>query len=246
MKKLVIIFFVWAVGLTAQAQEDKSKDIYIIELKGGSVIEAEVNDWVIGDYIDIKTRFKDSLILPVSELVKVVQKSTMRSRYLYQETGYYATAKAQFISGNDGARARHVNGVGVSFSAGKKWSRYLNLGVGVGYDRFIWESGENLVPIFVEYTAFLIPRNTSLFANVQTGYSLAFEDAEYLQIDAKGGFMLYPSLGLRLGTGETKFLLDVGYKFQNAEFTYRDAWSPTTREQRLTYKRLTIRFGILI
>lgn len=246
MKKIALIILAWVVSFTAQAQQETTSEIYIVELESGSKFEAEINEWIIGEYIDLKTEFNSNLIIPAENITKVIQKKTLESSYLYPEKGYYASAKGQFITGNEGQRARHVNGVGFSISGGKKWHRLLNLGVGIGYDRYIWKSGENLVPIFLEYTAFLNKRTTSLYVNVQSGYSLAFADWDYLQADAKGGFMVYPAAGLRMGSGQTKVLLDVGYKFQNAQFTYRDAWSPTTKEQTLTYRRLCLRLGILI
>ena len=121
------------------------------------------------------------------------------------------------------------------------------IGAGIGYDRYIFNSGEDMIPVFAEFTGYFQPKHASLFYNLQTGYSFASTDDVYLLSEAKGGLMVYPSLGIRFGTGNVKYTLDVGYKFQDAEFTYDEQWSiDQHRVQDVKFKRLTLRFGILL
>jgi len=247
----IIALILATAGINAQRYTlDDEASIVIVELTTGTVIEGEINEWKMGEYIDIKTAWSETLVLPSSSIKKVIQKSTIGidvlNTYRFRESGTYYSGKMQFITGNDGQRAREINGFGVSMSGGYRFNRLVGVGIGVGYDRFVWGTAENLIPIFVEYTSYFNAKNTSLFANVQTGYSLAFKDNDYLLTSAKGGFMIYPALGIRIGGGENQATFDVGYKFQNAAFTYRDSWSTTISEQRITYKRLTMRFGILL
>jgi len=239
------------IGINAQEQQSKATDRdVIVELITGTVIEGSINEWVMGEYIDLHTAWVENLVIPSSAIKKVIQKSTMavtrQQSYHFKDKGIYYSAKLQFIAGNEGQRAKSVNGLGMSFSAGHRYNRLIGVGAGIGYDRFIWNSGENFVPLFAEITSFFTPKNTSLFANIQAGYSFAFEDEEYLLTKAKGGFMVYPALGLTFGRYENKFTVDLGYKIQKAELTYRDSWSPASSEQRLTYRRLTFRIGILL
>ena len=235
-----------------QAQDLGSADDQkvIIYLKTGSVIEAEVIEWDFGNSITIKLPWGSQSVLLEKNIKKIIQKSTLDVSdhfYNYEEKGLYYSFKSQLITGNAGPRANGVFGLGVSLSAGKKLSRLFNVGGGIGYDRFIWDSGENVVPIFAEISGFFNRSNASVFYNIQSGYSLAFTDEDVLIVDAKGGFMIYPSIGLRFGKEKHKFTFDVGYKFQNAEFTYLDPWFGGNRyEQTLQYKRLSIRFGILL
>ncbi len=253
IRKLAIAILVLIVtSVTINAQENKLEEqrTVIVQLNNGTVIEGEVNSWVIGEYIDLKTLWTDNFVLPSSAIRKIIQKSAAgvinKNHYSFKEEGIYYSGKIQFIAGNEGQRAKAINGLGLSFSAGKRFNRFVSVGAGIGYDRFIWNSGENIIPIFLEYTSFLNPKNTSLFFNVQAGYGLAFKNEDFLLREAKGGPMLYPSLGLRLGRYENKFTVDLGYKFQKAELTYASSWSSDISIQRLTYKRLALRLGILL
>ncbi len=249
---LVIALLLFAYKSNAQEKSDDQINprAAIVHLKTGSSIEGEINEWIIGEYIDIKTAWRESIVLPDDIIAKVIQKSTLEVRanhaYRFKEEGLYYSFRAQLIKGNAGGRARNVYGIGSSASVGKRYSRWFSLGAGIGFDHYIWNSGENLIPLFLETSSFYGSKNTSLFTNVQAGYSLAFADETYQLIDAKGGLMLYPAVGVRFGRYDTKYTIDLGYKFQKAQFTYRNAWSTDRHEQRLLYKRLTLRFGILL
>jgi len=248
---IILALILTCVGINAQENtEQTDQREVVVELISGTIMEGTINEWIIEEYLDLRTAWSKSITIPANIIKKVIQKSTMdamsMNHYRFREKGIYYSAKAQFIAGNEGPRANAVNGIGASFSVGHRFNRFVCLGGGIGYDRFVWNSGENFVPLFLEYTSYLVPKNTSLYANVQAGYSLAFEDEDNLLISAKGGFMVYPAIGLRIGSLENKFTMDLGYKFQKAELTYADNWSPTRSEQRLTYKRLTFRIGILM
>ncbi len=254
MKKLSIILAALVLAIVGtNAQDlpiDSDQAVVIVELKNGTIIEAEVNSWVIGTYIDLKTTWNESIVLPSDAILKVQQKSALDFQkhhyYNFREKGIYYTGKIQLIVANKGERANKVNGLGFSFSSGYRFNRLVSVGGGIGYDRFIWNTAENFVPLFAEFSSYFIPRNSSLFTNIQAGYSLAIKDEDFGLTEAKGGLMFYPAIGMRLGSLENKFTIDVGYKFQRAALTYNDAFRRSTSEQRLTYKRLTVRIGILM
>jgi len=260
MKSLYLIVFLFSLAYPAMIQAQQAADTngiasetgeVLVELKSGSIVRGTINEWIIDEYLDLKTEWSQSMIFPSDKILKVTQVSALAlteviDSYQYEETGIYYSGKAQLITGNSGPRARSVYGLGASASAGYKFSRLINVGAGVGYDRYIWESGENLMPIFLEMTSFFNAKNTSLYASCQAGYSLAFKDDDYLLLSAKGGPMVYPTLGIRFGRYQTKYSVDLGYKFQKAEFTYGQQWNTDTADQRVTYKRLSLRFGIWI
>lgn len=247
---IALLLLTSIVSAQDESHENSDPKSVIVYMKSGSSIEGVINDWVIGEYIDIRTAWRESIVLPDASIEKIIQKSTLEIRanhaYRFKEQGIYYSFKAQLIKGNAGGRANNVYGVGSSVSIGKRYSRWFSVGAGLGFDNFIWNSGENLIPLFLETTSFYGSKNTSLFTNVQAGYSLAFADDTYLISEAKGGLMLYPAVGLRFGRYDTKYTLDLGYKFQKAQFTYRDSWTSDRHEQRLLYKRLSLRFGILL
>lgn len=228
------------------------KDV-ILKLKDGSQLEGEIIEWKEAEYIIIKTIWSPAMKFEMANVENVVQKSTLNYRsnkikpYNFIEKGIYFSARAQLITGNDGSRAYHRNGYGLSISGGYRFHRLFGVGVGTGFDQFIWDSGEEMIPIFAEVNGFLTSKLTTPFYNIQAGYSLALEDERYLQVDSEGGWMLYPSIGIRFGQHNVKYTIDMGYKFQKAKYSYQDPWTVTTiSDQTLTYKRLCLRFGILL
>lgn len=249
-----ILSIIWTVNISGQAVDSLANDkLVIVKMKDGSVIEGEVKLWEVGEFIVLKTAWDPDLTISGRLIKKVTQKSTLnqpakiKAPYVFKEQGWYSSYKIQYIRGNNGNRAANEYGYGFSASVGKRYSRLASVGIGVGYDKFIRYTGEQLVPVFLEFSSFFLPSNSTSFVNVQAGYSFAWKDQDYLLLEAKGGFMFYPSIGLRLGDGQIKYTLDIGYKFQKANFRYRDEWTPTSvSDQNLTFKRLTLRFGVLI
>ena len=235
-------------SLLAQEEGTSTASEVIIHLKSGTKVKGEVAEWKYGEYIIINMPWGSRMELPENQIKKIIQVGTNISNdvsYNFKEKGFYFSAKGQVITGNEGNRAKGVYGFGLSVSGGHRIHRLLGIGGGIGFDKYIWDSAEELIPLFAEISGYLTPSHTSIFYNIQTGYSFAQSDNDYLLLDAKGGFMIYPSIGIRFGKEVTKFTLDVGYKFQNAQFTYRDIWTATTRsEQDVLFKRLCIRFGI--
>lgn len=238
-------------NINAQDNNESNDDV-ILFLQSGSQIEGKVLEWIPGDKIVFLASWGSEITFEAEAVKKIVQKSSIgainKSLYNFRETGVYYSLKGNFITGNSGSRANAVNGIGFSASAGHRFNRFFSLGGGIGWDQYIWNSGEELIPLFAEVSGFFNQTNTSLMYNLQLGYSLALKDEDYLISHAKGGWMVYPSIGVRFGKNpNTKYFFDIGYKFQNAEYTYDDQWTFGTRsEQTLKYQRLTLRFGLLL
>ncbi len=256
MKKLTLIIALLSLFMntTVHGQEEVQVDNseVILYLKSGSRIEGKIISWEPNKSIQLSTTWGSVIRFDTRDVKKVIQKSTLaisvENPYNFKDQGIYYTVKGNFITGNPGNRAKSVNGIGFSMSAGHRFNRYLSVGAGLGWDQYVWNSGEELIPLFTEISGFLNESNSSLMYNLQVGYSIALKDQDYLMSYAKGGLMVYPSIGIRFGTNKTiKYTLDIGYKFQNAEFTYDDQWTFGTKsEQDLLYRRLTIRFGLLL
>ncbi len=251
IKVLTFLLVLFSVGqLSAQSEQVPDNRMAIIHLKNGNLVEGEIIDWNFGESITIKFPWGATTKFQQYEIKKITQKSAkanLQAPYSFKENGIYYNVRTHIIAGNDGQRANGVFGTGVSLSAGHRFNRWFSLGGGIGYDRFIWESGENLIPIFAEVTGFFNPKNTSLFYNLQSGYSFASTDEQYLLIEAKGGFMVYPNIGIRWGHESTSFLVSFGYKFQNAEFTYANPWNfGETSRHDILYKRMTLGFGVTL
>jgi hypothetical protein len=237
-----------SVGLLAQ---EADSELMVVYLKDGSKMEGYIQKWDYETKLYLKSTAGSIFEFPAKSVDKVVQKSLMALEtgpsYTFNEAGIYYAWRIQGLVGNNGGRFNDTPGYGFSFLAGYRTNRLLGVGIGVGYDKLVNDSGEEVIPVFAEFSGYLQPVNTSLYYSLGVGYSFARENRDLGIIDGKGGLLLYPAIGVRFGDGKLKYTMDLGYKFQKASFTYLDRWNPqTTHEQRLTYRRLTLRFGILI
>lgn len=251
MRIILILSLLLSPFLGLIAQDNTTEDMMVVYLKDGSQLEGYIQKWDYETTLYLKTKSGSIYEFPADKVDKVVQKTLINlqsvNTYSFNETGRYFHWRGQGLIGNDGQRAKETPGYGFSFLAGYRLNRFIGAGIGVGYDKFIDDSGEELIPIFAEFTGYALPQNTSFSYSLGVGYSLARTNADYGIIDAKGGLLIYPAVGVRFGSGTLKYTMDIGYKFQKANFTYLNPWDGQTRsEQRLTYKRLTLRFGILI
>lgn len=259
-----IIYTILLVVISYNVYAQKSGKIIVI-MKSGTIIEGESVLLNGNDFLTIKSKgIVDPIVINTKEILGTFVGKQIDKYWLNQESkglkflsqsvknnfkeiGLYITVKGQLIAANDGERANGVNGYGVSISAGHRFSRLLAVGGGIGYDQFIWDSGEEMIPLFAEVSGFFNNTPTSVFYNLQTGYSVALSDDDFFIANASGGLSIYPSIGIRLGRSETKMTLDIGYKIQNATYSYTDLWiNNTIREQELTYKRLALRLGVLL
>lgn len=252
MKYLIqftLCILMFSVGLSAQNSQE---ELMVIYLKDGSKIEGHIQKWDYETSLFLKTTGGSIFEFPANKVDRVVQKSLIdieskSDSYTFNETGQYFQWRGQAMVGNEGIRANDTPGYGFSFLAGYRLNRFIGAGLGVGYDKFIDDSGEEVIPIFAEFSGYAIPETTSFSYSLGLGYSIARDNSDFGIIDSKGGLLVYPAIGVRFGGGKIKYTMDLGYKFQKATFTYLNPWDGQTRsEQRLTYKRLTLRFGILI
>jgi len=251
LKYMILISIFLGPALSILAQSDTNEDLMVVYLKDGSKIEGYVTKWDYKTTLFLKTKGGSIYEFPADKVDKVVQRSlidvTSGSTYTFNESGLYFAWRGQGIIGNDGARQKETPGYGFSFLAGYRLNRFIGAGIGVGYDKFVNDTSEEVIPIFAEISGFGIPKNTSVSYSLGIGYSIARDNFDAGIVEAKGGLLVYPAIGLRFGEGKLKYTIDLGYKFQNASFTFRNAFEASTlHEQRLTYKRLTLRFGILI
>jgi len=245
MRHLFIICFLTTLGYLLNAQESISEEkLVTVKLTDGSVINGEIIEWNFGETLILKTKWNPNFKIPSYRIDKVIEKSAKGKTYNFKEEGLYFTFTNSFIRANPGLRANGSNGLGFSFSAGKKINRFLLLGAGAGFDHYIWNTGEKILPVFIEAQGFFQQTNESLFYKVQIGKGFAFTDEDYGITKANGGLMIHPSLGLRIGHNRVKTTFAVGYKFQNANFIYNDRWQ--RRDQDITFKRLTFSIGIII
>lgn len=257
INKILILLLVMSLSSSiAQGQNKKaSRDEVVVILKSGTEFSGYVKEWKVGEVITIETEAGNEYTFTGDSIDKILQMKLYEKSnnlkfgtpYNFKESGRYYSVRGSIIKGNNGDRRNEQAGLGISLLAGHRFNRFIGIGAGVGYDSYTLESGESVLPLFVEASGYTTPTHTSLSYSLAAGYGLAFTNEEYGIIDAKGGLMVHPSIGMRFGKKKLKYTLDLGYRFQKANFTFRDQWNGRSRfEQRLLYKRVTLRFGVLI
>ena len=243
-----------------------------VYLKDGSSFIGRIVAYQIGDTLELQLLSGDKLVVAPEQLEKVQQglidatayrvylrsaerkqsvktlkgdsTQTRNKPYAFRETGWYnATSIAMFNP--SGALSYHSWGVGAQTVVGYQLNRRIGAGLGIGIDTYDTERGETLYPVFAEVRSYLLARKISPYLLVQGGYGLAFKNTELGLNNAKGGLYLHPAIGYRLGgSAGVNVTLDLGVKFQDASFERTYPWGET-EERLLTYRRLTVRTGLV-
>ena len=250
MKKIIVVLILLSSALAsiyAQDNNPKIEKIVKVHLKDGSIISGALQSWTYEKEIVIVTegvtlRFPDG---KVKRVVEVEKHSKVRVPIEHRNSGLYYSAKAQILAGNEGNRAHHKVGYGITASVGYQWNQFLALGIGTGYRQIIWDSGEKMIPVFAEVRGYVSNNAIRPFYNIDIGYSFGLTDDELGLIKSEGGLLLYPSFGISFGRQNLKYSFDLGYMFQDNKVTYGNDFDDRIRTiQGLKYQRLTLRFGV--
>jgi len=126
---------------------------------------------------------------------------------------------------------------------GLQLNRRLSAGVTLGMD---WYKAALLNPIAGGVRYDLAGRkNVQLFGTLDAGYAFAWFHDDSEGFDTKGGLMVNPGLGIKVGKpGSAAFTLALTYKRQEAHVTKAPLWDQKERFEDRVYNRLVLRLGI--
>ncbi|MBC3783629.1 hypothetical protein [Spirosoma utsteinense] len=130
---------------------------------------------------------------------------------------------------------------------GVQLTRQLAVGGVVGID---WYRAALLMPVGagIRFDFVRHPRkNVRLFGMADAGYSLAWLHRGSTGYETKGGWMMNPGLGLRVGrplSSGSAFIMTVSYKRQEATVSKPIAGNDISRHESRVYNRLALRFGL--
>lgn len=227
----------------------------IVYMKNGSVFYGRIMEYTQGKELKIKLSTNGTIVtLKDRKVKKIIQgnvkepvyKKIKRTRkpYQFKEKGLY---NATYLTTNMGGSAFDATetdyGYGMQTSFGYQFHRLIGVGAGIGMDYYYKGSGENFMPVFGEVRGYLFPKNITPTYSFAAGYGFAFKDEDRNIIEADGGLMIHPAVGIRFGGDKNmNFTLDAGVKIQKGRFVFRN-WEVI--ENRMTYKRFVIRAGLL-
>ncbi|MFT2010436.1 hypothetical protein ACMA1I_17310 [Pontibacter sp. 13R65] len=154
------------------------------------------------------------------------------------EFGYlYGKVKNQFNN-----PPTYMAAPSVQLFNGYRAHRLFAIGGTVGFDFY-----DNILitPIALGIRGEVLNRRVSPIYSLDAGYGASFLSGKAFGERPDGGWMLNPALGFRVQTGnKAAFLFSAGYKQQRVEVESITGWGLRTN-QRITYKRLSLRLGFM-
>ena len=188
------------------------------------------------------------LILLAATLPAWAQETAFKKHYLNQtEVGIMmGRVKADPYAQQGGSGQEIVqnrNNLTLQMLNGIQYSPRLGLGVITGID---WYNSALINPIGAGLRYDLAGKKTTrLYASADAGYGFTWFHDDSEDYDTKGGLMLNPGLGLRIGKPDgAAFTLAFSYKHQEATVEKPPLWDQSSRVEDRNYNRFLIRLGV--
>ncbi len=218
----------------------------VVYLKDGSVFKGHITEWDQGNQLQIRIlggvelTFSDSVIKKVRQQFLSPRnfRSPYKKTYQFREEGLYNTLSFSFVMGSE-------LGFSLTYSIGHRFNRLLGVGVGIGIEDLEIDFASQIVPVFGEVRGYLSPKKRSAYYAMRLGYGFGIKNENWNVTKADGGIMINPEIGFRFGGSEdVNFYLGTGYRFQKSKYTREFPWNERVEVDKLTFKRLDLRFGI--
>lgn len=215
MKKISIIATLIVLVASMAAAQEVSTSKVKLHLNNGSIIYANLIDYIPDEMIKIQMengRIVDLKAPQVKKMIMLGHQDEPMSLYHFPKKKYVHTTRIGVTPGTSNV------GAGASYSLLRQIKPNLLVGVGLGVENFYASRGYNVYPLFVEGKKYLTNSIGSPFISIRFGGSLAFKEAEVGQIDASGGIYFNPVFGYRFGSNDLMFELFAGVKMQKMDY----------------------------
>lgn len=179
-----------------------------------------------------------------SKASDIYESGATKKQYSFKEKGGYNTTSlgANFAGGE----IETVVGLGFHHVSGYQFNRWMGAGLGFGVDAYSLNRTEMIIPLFAEARGYFNQKRFAPFYTMSLGYGFALKNEREGITEAKGGWMIHPAIGIRLGADKgLNTTLDLGYRFQAASFSRTFLFNGDTEVRDVTYQRLMLRMGIL-
>ncbi|MFN4146647.1 MAG: hypothetical protein ACK4GN_12545 [Runella sp.] len=120
----------------------------------------------------------------------------------------------------------------------------LAVGATVGVD---WYKTALLMPLAagVRYDLVKSQKNVSLFGSLDAGHSVSWLHTDATGFRTRGGMMLNPGVGLKIGLKSgSALVMSLSYKRQNARVTKPLWWNEIEKWEDRIYNRMALRLGV--
>jgi len=227
----------------AQKKSKKPKKWYneaTVELKNGSILKGELME-MSEDTVKIKIAGGSIFVYPQSKvkLVTMSEDRVFRPRsFKYRRTGLmYGLAATSNFANEDG-------GIGLSALVMHQYNNYLAAGASIGFHSFSVNNGVQTIPIQLQVSGNLSEKPVTPYYSMGLGYAFALGNTDFDILEAKGGLILHPALGIRFDfyNGST-MLMDFGYQIQNVQITSQRFNGINIDD--IQYRRFSVRLGLM-
>ena len=149
-------------------------------------------------------------------------------------------------NGNNGEQVENKTSLTIQTFNGVQVCPRLAVGGVVAVD---WYSAALIMPVGAGLRYDLAKpndKNVQVFVSADAGYGLNWLNKSSTNNDVKGGLMLNPGIGLRLGKpGKGAFVLSLSYKRQAVQAQKPLQFNDITRDESRVYNRLAVRLGVM-
>jgi hypothetical protein len=249
MKKSVLVLFALMSIVEITCGQKKNNDV--IYLKNGVVIHGQIIRSLLTGQVIFKKRDNNILVFEPAQFDSIRKTSKVVKKI---HPGYFNLTEAGILTGNS------ANSNKSPFSliniSGWQFKNQFSAGVGAGIE-FLKET---YLPVVADFRYSLNRQGANPFFGIQGGYSFAldkpngiysnllihtspeFNSGSNLEMNAKGGLLLNPCIGICTPLGGNMALtFSAGYRMMRNRYSRSDGYKID-----IDYNRLSLKIGLLI
>lgn len=265
--KKIILLAVYLLAFlpgTYSQQKDRVFDD-VLYLNNGSIIKGKIIYPQVGDTYRVKIFGGSIFAIPSADIDSIKKDSfIVRDRnpfnwynpngVNYRDKGFYYVIGLGWNIAEDGVRGlknRLLSEVNFSFNltAGKYINKYLNLGLGIGYDNY--QKG-TAIPLTLDVRGVPWNRPIQPFYYAKGGWSMGIDRTNIKGESFTPGWVYELGVGLKLNTATRhEFMFSAGFREQNVREEFSQwGWDPVNQidityniEGARLYRRLSVQFS---
>ncbi len=243
----LVLLTLFLIANTTFAQKTKNDVIY---LKNGSIINGQIISALPAGQVKIKTK-DNSLWVFESSQIDSINKSASGLKQIH--SGNFTIAEAGVLAGN--SHNQYHAPFSFMIISGRQFGNRFSVGAGAGVEFF----SETYLPVVADLRYYFKGQGVQPFFGIQGGYSFALDkpDEQFvyqtgdmwwpqpsgtpLELEAKGGLLLNPSLGISTSLNQNLALtFSAGYRIMRHQYCREDNYTID-----IDYNRLSLKIGLL-
>lgn len=255
---LVAFFCVSAIHLSGQ-KENKPSRIHVVELSDGTTLIGNLLAYSEGKPVLVKMGDGEIISIPYSSVIEIKYSKKRFKKYTIKDSEHKAlifnNRKVHYDLSvgltDDSRKELRPQDIFLEANAHYYFEEWLGVGLHSGF--MTYDHSRSFVPVAISAQGYILNKSISPYYSLNIGYGISttpmIEDEWWME-HHKGGFYMYPKIGVRLSNDHAvNALIFTGFKIQ--KYTGRfdtcgfegDCFNTTIQNR--TYKRAVIGIGIV-